>query len=139
MFNHIIVDSELLPIREAASHGDIDAMFTLADSIVRGKQTSASPEAASPIIDAMFNHPDFRNDLQRFCNTYIMRTHYMELQCDRGEISRKEYLSDSCDYLEMMIRAITAGSRQLWNLEQLQICLSWIEDSEEELAELEAG
>lgn len=68
-----------------------------------------------------------------------MMTHYLGLQYDKGNISRQEYLSTGCDYLEMMISAITSGPRHLWNLAQLQTCLAWIEDSEAELAELEAG
>lgn len=139
MFNHIIVDSELLPIRNSASEGDINAMFKLAGCILNGQQTVAAPEAAKPIIDAMFDHPDFRKDLQRFCDTYVMMTEYLHLQYKKGEISLRNFLIDSCDYMEMMISTMTTAKRQYWNLPQLQECLQWIEESQQELAELKAG
>lgn len=135
MFDHVIVAQELLPLREAAGKGDIDAMFELADAIVKGRFTKASSEAADPLIDAMLNHPDFRKDLQRFCNTLVMMTHFLQLQWKEGKIDRRTYLQRSCTHLQQMIQCMTLAEPEYWDKVQLRDCLDWIITFEPELKE----
>ncbi len=139
MFHHIIVEKELLPVREAAGEGKIEAMFELADAILQGRHTKASPELAGPVIEAMFDHPDFRKDLQRFCNTYVMMTHYFKLQYEMGRIELREMVEQGSEYLQMMIQTMTTAPRHHWNRAQLQHCLCWIDEHQALLVELEGA
>mgnify|MGYP000862945865 CR=1 FL=1 len=135
MFEHIIVTKELLPIRDAACNGDIDAMFTLADHIVQGKYTKQSGKNADTVIDRMYGHPDFIKDPYRAWDTYVMTVCALKLMQQEGEITYHEYIGDSCMYLQMMISCMTSAPRHMWNYQQLENCIAWIRENEPKLQE----
>lgn len=139
MFNQIIVSEEILPVREAASLGDIDAMYKLTEHILNGKQTARTSRYAENVLDAMFKHPDFLKDLQRFCNCYVMRTTLLRIRYQEELISYRDYVEQSCDYLQMMIDCMTTAPRHMWNYSQLINCIDWIAEHEKTLNEEEVN
>lgn len=135
MFDSIIVAEELLPIRNAAGQGDIDAMFALADHVVKGKHTRQSGKIANQIIGEMYKRDDFSNNYTRAWNTYVLNVCALKLMQLEGEISYRQYIEDSCDYLQYMIDSMTSAPRQMWNYEQLENCIAWIRENEPKLRE----
>lgn len=135
MFAHIIVAEELLAIREAACKGDIEATFTLAKHVLQGKLAAKSGKNAYSIVTSMFYHDDFRKNPRRAWSTYVMMADVFLLQYEEGSISQKEYITNSCEYLQMMIDCMTAAPRHLWNYRQLEDCIAWIREHELKLQE----
>lgn len=137
MFDHIIVSQEVLPIRDAASQGDIHALFELANHVLRGNQAARKSELVDPLIHALFDHEDFGKDGRLFCDTYVMMTHVLQLEWESGEISYRDYLEQGCESLELMLTVITTWPRAQWNHEQMRNSLNWILQSKQELSEME--
>lgn len=138
LFEHIIVSEELLPVRDAASKGDIEAMFALVDHILKGKHTARSGKNAAAVLGQMFGHEDSTKDHRRFWNTLVMKVHALKLQHQEKEISYEEYIREGCDYLQMLIESMTGSPRQFWNYNQLINCIAWIRDNEPKLHDQEA-
>lgn len=135
LFDHIIVAQELLPTRDAAGKGDIEAMFTLADHIVKGIYTARSGENADFVLDRMFGHEQFADNHKRAWNTYVVKVHTLRLLFQEGKIDYAEYIRESCDYLQMMIASMSGSPRQYWNHRQLVNCINWIAEHEAMLEE----
>lgn len=135
MFEHIIVAEELLPLREAACKGDIEAIFVLAKQVLEGKRAAKSGKNGYFIVNSMFYHDDFKKNLYRFWDTYVMMVDVLQLQYYEGNISLKEYIEDSCNYLQWMIDCMTAAPRHMWNYRQLENCIAWIREHEAKLQE----
>ena len=138
MFDHIIVAEELLPVRQAAGKGDIDAMFSLLEHIIRGEHTAKSGRNADYVLSQMLDHDESTSNHKRFWNTLIIKVHTFKLLYQEGEISYREYIREGCDYLQIMIKSMTGSPRQYWNYNQLINCIDWIRENEPKLQEEEA-
>jgi hypothetical protein len=138
LFDHIIVAEELLPVRQAAGEGDIEAMFSLLEHIIRGEHTAKSGRNANFVLSQMFGHKDSTSNHKRFWNTLIIQVHTFKLLHKEGEISYREYIEDGCTYLQMMIESMTGSPRRYWNYNQLINCIDWIRENEPKLQEEEA-
>ena len=133
MFEKIIVSESLLPVREKACEGDIEAMFELANHVIEGNETKPCGDTAFQIISTMFNHKDFLNNPPRIWNTFILCTWALKLQKKVGKISYSKYIEDSCFYLARMIDGMTSQPREIWDIDKLQNCLQWIQDNEDKI------
>lgn len=127
-FDEILVTGELMPVREAAIAGDFEAMFTLADSVLRGENTVRCSALAWMVINAMMDHPDFRKDLQRFCNVYLMGLSCCDLDYRQGRIDYGTYVTDARIYVKGMVDVMTTAPLEQWNIRQLRSCLNWLEE-----------
>ena len=133
LFEHIIVAEELLPVRDAASTGDIDAMFTLLEHILQGKHTAKSGKNADSVLDQMFVHEDSSRDHKRLWNSLVLKVHTLKLLHQEGELSYHEYIEHGCDYLQILIETMTGSPRQYWDYTQLINCIDWIRENEPKL------
>ena len=131
MFQYLIVSQELLPIRDAASQGDLDAMYKLAEAAIHGKGMKQCGVTACDILDAMIEKDEIREDIYRFVNTYILMVHGFSDQYDKGLIDDAEFAHKGCFYMELAIRAMTKFPYDYWPIDQLQSCLEWIARSRE--------
>ena len=135
MFENILVSGELLPLREAASQGDLDAMLILADHVLEGKNTKACGETAFGIINKMFAHKDFTQNLPRAWEVYILCCNAEQLLYWQGKNTYLGYIKRCCDYLQWLIEVQTQAPRSMWNYRQLEACLAWIRENEPKLQE----
>lgn len=135
MFEKIIVADELYPVREAAREGDLSAMFNLADHVVRGKHTRQCGETAFEIINAMFDHKSFTQDLPRVWEVFKLCSLAEQLLYREGKSSFKEFIKCSCDYLQWMIEAIISAPRQRWDYRLLAYGIDWIKEHDSQYHE----
>lgn len=135
MFNHILVTQDILPIRHAASQGDLDALFALLKHVLEGKEAQRCSGLAFNLISAMFNHPDFKQNLPRAWHAYFLCSEAEKLLYEEGKSSYSHYLENACDYLKSVIEIMTVTPCQMWNFELLDYCIDWIKEHEPLLRE----
>lgn len=134
-FEHILVTETLLPVRDRAIAGDIEAMFELAGCLLRGHHAAQRSDAAWQVIEAMFDHPDFRQDLQRFCDIYVMVERCLRLYYQEGRTDYCSYVAESREHLRLMVDVMTSAPVTTWNIPQLRHCLDWLEHHQDSTTE----
>ena len=127
MFEKILVTEELLPVREAASQGDLDAMFTLLNHVINGHHTKLCGDTAFILINAMFDHEEFPDNLPRAWATYRLCSQAEHSLYQAGKNTQKEMIERSCDYLQWMIESMICAPRWMWNYELLEYAIQWID------------
>ena len=137
MFDDILVTGELLPIREAASKGDLDAMLILTDHVLEGKNTKACGETAFRIIVAMFKHNELKKNPRRCWEIFVQAANAEQLLYWQGKASYHDSIKGSCHFLQRLIEAQVSTPRHLWNYRQMESCLAWIRENEPKLQDKE--
>jgi hypothetical protein len=139
MFDNLIVTNKLLPIRNAASLGDINAIFELLEHVLKGKQTARSGEYAEQLLAALFDHKDFACNAKRAWNCYVLKVHALRILYEEGEMAYEHYLKEGCDYLQMMVKSMAECPREYWDHDQMINAIIWIRDNEPESEEESTG
>jgi hypothetical protein len=137
MFDDMLVTGELLPLRKAASAGDLDAMFMLTNQVLEGKNTRACGDTAFRIINVMFDHEAFKQNLPRAWGVYLLCSRAEYQLYREGKNSYRQYITRSCDYLQWLIEMQTSAPRRLWNYGQLERCIVWLRENEARLHKIE--
>lgn len=135
MFEKILVTGDLLPIREAACEGDLDALISLTRHVLAGKHTLQSGEAAFDILHVIFDHKDFYENLPRAWGVYVLCSQAEQLLYREGKKNRKEYLTRSYDYLQWLVKAMLHAPRPMWDYELLEYAITWMKEHAPKLRE----
>ena len=123
---------------EAAVFEKVKPIFELIGkqvTLIGGNGAGQICKIANQIIGEMYKRDDFSNNYTRAWNTYVLNVCALKLMQQEGEISYRQYIEDSCDYLQYMIDSMTSAPRQMWNYEQLENCIAWIRENEPKLRE----
>jgi hypothetical protein len=135
MFEKIIVDNDLLALRQSASRGDIQAMFNLATHTVSGDKTRCCGQTTLELCEAIMNHPDFGRDTAIARNTFSLAAQTADRLHQEGKLSKEE----ATDTIRGMTRAILMSTAQTppkeWNLDQLMSCVEWLMQDEHDRME----
>lgn len=130
MFERIIVSEELYPTRKAAEDGHLNAMILLADHVVRGMHTKQCAETAFKIINAIFDHEEFTNELPRAWGVFLTCSRAQQLLYREGKSSLRDSIQHSCDYLRWMVEAIVSAPSWMWDFALLEYGIDWIRENE---------
>ncbi|MCB0561428.1 MAG: hypothetical protein KDD09_20880 [Phaeodactylibacter sp.] len=126
MFEKIIVDQDLLPLREMASRGDIQGMFDLATHTITGDKTPCSAETTLALCNAIMAHEDFGKDLSLARYTLSLAAQTAHRLFEDGSISWEE----AAETIREMARSVLMSTADIpaedWDLDQLQSCIEWL-------------
>lgn len=128
MIEGILVDSKLLPIREAAQQGDMDAILMLARHIMENDRARLSTRNLKTLSEAIASHEAFEDTTNpipiiELCK--VMADYYWCLYLD-GEID-----GDGCrDEMRFYYQALIHWSSRLdfedWDIATMKNCMDWL-------------
>lgn len=135
MFENIIVDTELIPVREAASKGNLPAMQKLARHIIEGDRTNVSPEMTRKLIESIIDHEDFGKEIEPLRDTLKLMADVTSESYRAGEIEYLEYVEGMQLALKELLKKTVEYPFDCWPIEEMKHCLDWLHNAEIELAE----
>lgn len=128
MIEGILVDSKLLPVREAAQQGDMEAILTLARHIMQNDRARLSTKNLQILSEAIATHKDFddtNNPIQIIELCKVMADYYWCLYQDGGidgETARDE--------MRLKYQELIYWSSQLdfseWDIATMKNCMDWL-------------
>jgi hypothetical protein len=128
MIEEILVDSKLLPVREAAQNGNLDALFTLSKHIMENDRARLSTKNLRALSAAIASHEDFGKtedprQIVELCK--IMADYYWCLYQEGGidgETAREE--------MRIKYQELIYFSAQLdfadWDITTMKNCMDWL-------------
>jgi hypothetical protein len=126
MFENIIVTSDLLPIRQAASQGDLNAMCQLARYLVDQDSAKISTEMVEKICTKIATHKELEDNIEHIIDL-------CKLLADCYSILHKQDKLDTVEARKQMrlkLMEVIFWSTQLpfeqWNIEELKNCVDWL-------------
>jgi len=104
MFKNVIIDSDLIPLREAASRGDLKSMYKLARHIIEEDGTKLSIETTQNLIEKITTHPDYGKEREVVRDTLKLIADHTSERYLAGEINYLEYVKGMKNSLKELIK-----------------------------------
>jgi len=132
MFENVILDTELLPLRKAASEGDLTAMCQLARHIIDGDRTQISTDMLEKLCGQIVQHKELEGDIERtrdLCKL-VADAHY--LLYEEGKISIEEVRNQMRQNLKELVFWTVQLPFDQWDMTEIKNCVDWLHIDETE-------
>ena len=126
MFETILVEASLVPVREAASQGDLSAMCQLARHILEGDRTRLCLESTASLCERILAHEHFGEDSEMARTTIKLLADHVAQCYQEGRMSYADYEEG----MRLMLRELILWSVQMpeeeWNIAELKHAMDWL-------------
>lgn len=126
MFKNVIIDTELLPLRKAASQGDLAAMCQLARHIIDGDRTQLSTDIVEELCIKISEHKDIEGDIEAIRNLCKLLADWYWMRHEEGKISSTEAREEMRLSLKNLIFWTVQKPMEEWDIEELKNCTEWL-------------
>lgn len=118
----VIVDSEIMQIREDASNGNFDSMCLLASYIQKGMHTRKDPDLALSIFNYLIARKEDIPFKETYWNALCQKAHIIALKAEENAEAIISEIS-----LEM-IRHMTQFPPEEWNFGRMSSAVEWLQN-----------
>jgi len=118
----VIVDSEIMQVREDARNGNFDSMCLLATYIQKGMHTRKDPDLALAIFNYLIARKEDIPFKETYWNALCQKSHIIAI---KGEENAEQIVSDIA--LEI-VRHMAQFPLEEWDFGRMSSALEWLQD-----------
>lgn len=126
MFEKILVEASLVPIREAASQGNLDAMCQLARHILEGDRTRLCLDSTAALCECILDHKDFGEDIEMARSTIKLLADHVAQCYQEGRMSYADYEEGMRLMLRELVLWTVKQPEEFWNIFELKHAVDWL-------------
>lgn len=126
MLEKMIIDTELVPLRDAAAKGDLPSLCTLARKIVEGTGAKPCPDILDEIYQLIMAHPDHGKQPYSALAALNILSACADLHCKRGDITEEEATDIVREVVTERIRYYASLPYEQWDLDVMHYGMEWL-------------